>query len=53
MVRKPTDLDYDEIEVIKENCCEACKGVWWMQDSRCYETCEGFAEELKEWEENE
>lgn len=39
---------YDEIELIKEGYCEACKGMFFMHETECYEECEGFADELKE-----
>lgn len=39
---------YDEIELIKEGYCEACKGMFFMHETECYEECEGFADELNE-----
>lgn len=38
----------EELQLLKDNYCEACKGVSWMEDTDCYEECEGFAEELAE-----
>lgn len=38
----------EELQLLKDNYCEACKGMWWMEDTGCYETCEGFADELAE-----
>jgi len=32
----------------KEGYCEACKGSWYMDDSGCYEECEGFYEAYQE-----
>ena len=49
----PKDLTFDEIQALKEGICEGCKGVLWMEDTGCYETCEMVRDELKEWEENE
>ena len=49
----PKDLTFDEIQALKEGICKGCKGVLWMEDTGCYETCEMVRDELKEWEENE
>ena len=39
----------EETEFIKENYCEACKGLCGMdyRERDCTKTCDGFAEELE------
>jgi len=41
-------LDYDEIELIKESVCDGCKGLFYLHETGCYETCEAFQEALEE-----
>lgn len=44
----------DAIDCLKVEYCEACKGQPYVSESGCWESCEGFQEELtktlKEWE---
>jgi hypothetical protein len=47
-----TITDRDIIEV-REAYCEACKGRFNMQDTRCWEDCRGFWEALREIKEEE
>ena len=42
---KPTE---EEIEELKDIHCEACKGRWTVDETGCYNTCEGFAEALQD-----
>ena len=39
------ELTFDEIELVKEGLCEACKGEFWMHETGCYEKCEAFQKE--------
>lgn len=32
-------------QMTKEGYCEACKGSHYMEDSGCYEDCDGFIKE--------
>ena len=41
-------LTYEEINLVAEGVCDACKGAHWMHDSGCYEHCGAFQEEAAE-----
>lgn len=42
------DFTREEIQCLKEACCEACKGDFYFWDSDCRYTCEGFRDEVQE-----
>jgi len=42
---EPTD---EEIQCLKESCCEACEGLWFFDERGCYDDCEDFVKQLKE-----
>lgn len=48
------EMKDEAIELMKMEYCEGCKGQFYVNESGCWETCEGFqedlAETLKEWE---
>ena len=48
--RKKTmkEITYDEIELVKESACDGCKGMFYLHESGCYESCEAFQAELRE-----
>lgn len=42
-----TDITYKELELIKESICEACRGLFYIDETGCYERCEEFQKELE------
>ena len=40
------EVTYDEIEEVKQECCDGCKGLYRIHESKCYLGCKPFQEEL-------
>ena len=45
-------IEYEDLQLMQETCCEGCKGCYWLTDSDCYKDCDITIEYLKEREEN-
>ena len=46
------DFDHDELQAIREACCEPCKGDIYFWDSNCRFYCQGFIDEALEYIKN-
>jgi hypothetical protein len=46
--QRSAEPTYDEIELIKEDVCDGCKGVFHLHETGCYEICEGFQKSYAE-----
>lgn len=45
---KQQEFENDEAFEMAKESCDGCKGNFYMSDSGCYESCEGFQKEYQE-----